>query len=388
MTWSTPILHADIDAFYASVEVLRDPSLKGKPVIVGGTSSRGVVTSASYEARLFGVTSAMPTSRARRLCPHGIFIQPDFDAYGVYSQRVREVFDSFSPRVEPLSLDEAFLDLGAARRMWRDPASIAGALRSRVRQQTGLVVSVGVAANKFLAKLASSKAKPDGFMLIRPCDVASFLHSLPVSDLWGVGEQTASSLERLGLRTIGHVASVPAATLVHALGSLGEHIARLAAGDDDRRVIPDAPRKSLGAEETFERDLMDQQEILIALLALSDRVASRMRAKGISGQTVTLKIRYANFTTVTRSRTLRNETDGALEIYQVARSLLPQEVIAGRKRVRLLGLSMSSLKDWPASEQLAFEPQPRWEYVDRALDGVRTRFGEASLRYGSLLENP
>lgn len=386
-TWATPILHADVDAFYASVEVLRDPSLKGKPVIVGGTSSRGVVTSASYEARRFGVASAMPTSRARRLCPHAIFIQPDFDIYGDYSRRVREVFDSFSPVVEPLSLDEAFLDIGAARRMWDGPESIARMLRSRVKGETGLVVSVGLAPNKFLAKLASSKAKPDGVLLVEPHTVDSFLGPLPISDLWGVGQETASMLRRLGLRTVGDVTSVPVPILVRALGSLGEHIARLAAGRDDRPVIPDAPRKSLGAEETFERDLVDSGEISHALLSLSDRVASRLRGQRISGRTVTLKVRYSNFTTVTRSRTLKHETDSALDIYGVARNLLPPEAAGGRKRVRLLGVSLSNLSDWPASEQLSLEPQPRWGGALNVIDGVRRKFGEDSLRYGSLLEH-
>lgn len=384
--WATPILHADLDAFYASVEVLRNPTLKGKPVIVGGISSRGVVTSASYEARRFGVTSAMPTSRARRLCPNGIFIQPDFEAYGEYSRRVREVFDSFSPVVEPLSLDEAFIDVGRAGRMWRGPDQVARALRLRVRDETGLTVSVGVAPNKFVAKLASSKAKPDGLLVVPPEGITSFLHALPVNDLWGVGAETASALQRLGLRTIGDVAGVPASTLARTLGSLGSHIARLSMGRDDRPVISDTQRKSLGASETFERDLVAAQEIHQELLSLSDRVASRLRAEGISGQTVTVKVRFANFTTLTRSKTLPSETDSAASIYQLVRGLIPPEAARGRKRIRLLGVSVSNLKEWPASEQLSLEPLPRWSYANQALDKIRTRFGRDALRYGSLLE--
>ncbi|HXL41137.1 MAG TPA: DNA polymerase IV, partial [Actinomycetota bacterium] len=215
-TWPTPVLHADLDAFYASVEVLKDPALAGKPVIVGGTSSRGVVTSASYEARRMGITSAMPTSRARRLCPHGIYLPPDFDAYWRSSKQVREVFDSFSPVVEPLALDEAFLDLRGATRMWPGPEALGEALRREVKRATGLVVSVGLAPNKFLAKLASRHAKPDGLLMIAPDAVLGFLHPLPAGDLWGVGERTAELLERLGLRTIGDVAAVPAATLQRA----------------------------------------------------------------------------------------------------------------------------------------------------------------------------
>lgn len=381
--WTTPILHADLDAFYASVEVLRDPSLEGKPVIVGGTSHRGVVTSASYEARSFGVTSAMPTSRARRLCPHAVFIQPDFDAYMDYARRVRRVFNSFSPLVEPLSLDEAFIDLGGAGRLWSSPISAAQALRDKVLGDTGLKVSVGAAENKFLAKLASGKAKPDGLLVIEPDRSLSFLHSLPVADLWGVGEQTALVLVKLGLATIGDIASIPASTLERALGSVGRHIAQLAAGQDDRRVIPDVPRKSLGAEETFQHDLVDEDQIHYALLALSDRVATRLRDQGISGHTVTLKVRFTNFSTITRSRTLPNEVDSTTSIYQVVRKLGAEAV--GRKRVRLLGVSVSNLLEWPAVEQLSFEPAPGWGDADRALDRIRLRFGNEAVTFGSLL---
>lgn len=383
--WATPILHADLDAFYASVEVLRDPSLRGKPVIVGGTSHRGVVTSASYEARSFGVTSAMPTSRARRLCPDAIFIQPDFDSYTDYARRVRRVFNSFSPLVEPLSLDEAFIDLGSAGRLWRSPISAAQALRSKVMHDTGLKVSVGAAENKFLAKLASGKAKPDGLLVIEPDLSLSFLHSLPVGDLWGVGEQTAEALVKLGLLTIGDIASIPASTLERALGSAGRHIAQLASGQDDRRVVPDVPRKSLGAEETFQHDLVDEDQIHYALLALSDRVASRLRDQGISGHTVTLKIRFTNFSTITRSRTLPDEVDSTTSIYQVVRMLGAAAV--GRKRVRLLGVSVSNLKEWPAAEQLRLEAVPGWRDADRALDQIRLRFGNDALTFGSLLRS-
>lgn len=383
--WSTPILHADLDAFYASVEVLRDPSLKGRPVIVGGTSHRGVVTSASYEARSFGVSSAMPTSRARRLCPDAVFIQPDFDAYTDYARRVRRVFNSFSPLVEPLSLDEAFIDLAGAGRLWSSPVSAAQALRSKMMDDTGLKVSVGAAENKFLAKLASGKAKPDGLLLIEVNNSLSFLHSLPVGDLWGVGEQTAQVLVKLGLNTIGDIASIPASTLERALGSVGRHIAQLAAGRDDRRVVPDVARKSLGAEETFQYDLVDQDQVHYALLALSDRVATRLRDQGISGHTITLKIRFTNFSTITRSRTLRGEVDSTTSIYQVVRTLGAEAV--GRKRVRLLGVSVANLKEWPAAEQLRLEPVPGWRDADRALDQIRLRFGNEAVTFGSLLRS-
>lgn len=390
-TWSSPILHADLDAFYASVEVLRDPSLKGKPVIVGGTSSRGVVTSASYEARASGVRSAMPTSRARRLCPGGIFVQPDFKAYQAKSKEVKEVFGSFSPLIEPISLDEAFIDITSARRMWSDPPTIAEALRHRVERETGLVVSVGVAPNKFLSKLASRRAKPNGVIVVRADAIPEFLHPLSVGELWGVGEQTVSILERLGLKTIGDVASVPKLTLERALGSLGGHIFDLATGRDDRPVVPDAPRKSVGAEETSERDLIDEMQFCQLLLRLADRVSSRLRHQGNSGQTITLKIRFSNFSTITRSKTLPYEIDNTNGIYSTARELLAKVVKdapAGTHRIRLLGISVTNLVDWPASEQLTLDRQPHWIEADRALDRIRLRFGEDALSFGALLEDP
>jgi DNA polymerase-4 len=387
MNWATPVLHADLDAFYASVEVLKDPALRGKPVIVGGTSSRGVVTSASYEARRMGVTSAMPTSRARRLCPSGIYLPPDFDAYGRYSKEVREVFDSFSPVVEPLSLDEAFLDLRGATRMWPGPEALGEALRREVMRATGLVVSVGLAPNKFLAKLASRHAKPDGLLLIAPDAVIGFLHPLPVADLWGVGERTAELLERLGLRTIGDVAAVPAATLQRALGTMGGQLARLATGSDSRPVVADPPRKSVGAEETFERDLVSVAEIAQALLRLSDRVASRLRSAGISGQTVNVKVRFANFVTLTRAKTLPREVDSVAPIFATAKGLCAKAIDSRSTspRVRLLGVSVSQLGEWPASEQISLEDQPRWSAAEGALDEIRRKFGDTAVTLGTLL---
>ncbi|HWD08519.1 MAG TPA: DNA polymerase IV [Actinomycetota bacterium] len=385
-TWDTPVLHADLDAFYASAEVLRDPSLIGKAVIVGGTSSRGVVTSASYEARRCGVTSAMPTSRARRLCPHGIFVAPDFEAYGRLSRAVRDVFDSFSPVVEPLSLDEAFLDLSGATLMWEGPEPMARALRRAVKEQTGLTVSVGVAPNKFLAKIASRRAKPDGLVIVAPDDVEAFLRPLPASELWGVGERTTELLDRLGLRTIGDIAAVPAATLQRALGPLGLQVARLASGADARRVVADPPRKSVGAEETFERDLVTDEEVARGLLGLADRVSSRLRAQGVSGQTVNVKVRFSSFTTLTRSKTLPREVDSTAPIYAVARALTAKAIATQTSiRVRLLGISVSQLGDWPASEQISLEEVPRWGAAESAVDEIRKRFGTDAVRLGSLL---
>ena len=382
--WASSIMHADLDAFFASVEILKDPGLAGKPVIVGGTSSRGVVTSASYEARRFGVRSAMPTVRARRICPQAIFIQPDFEAYIEKSHQVRKIFDSFSHIVEPLSLDEAFLDIRRAKRMWSDPATLAEALKDRVRRATGLVISVGVAPNKLLAKLASRKAKPDGIVIVEAGRALEFLHPLPVGELWGVGDQTAQVLSRLGLKTVGDIARVPKLTLEKILGSHGVALAALAAGRDDRRVVADSPRKSAGAEETFGHDLVDPTQILQAILKLSDRVASRLRAEGTSGRTVTVKIRLSNFTTTTRSKTLPCETDNATEIFAVAKELLGHED-QSRRAIRLLGVSLSNLSRWPASEQLSLQRQAEWFKADKALDRVRFRFGDSALGFGALL---
>lgn len=387
--WASSVLHADLDAFYASVEVLRNPELRDKPVIVGGVSSRGVVTSASYEARRFGVHSAMPTSRARRLCPNGIFVQPDFHSYIEKSKEVREVFDSFSPIVEPLSLDEAFLDIQKARRMWPNPATLAEALKDRVLRKTGLVASVGVAPNKFAAKLASKKAKPNGIIVLGPDEIRSFLDPLGVEEFWGVGDETAEMLKRLGLKTIGQTAVVPEETLEKVLGSLGVHISKLARGRDDRVVIPDAPRKSLGSEETFEQDLTAQEQVLRRVLKLSDRVSARMRAQGISGRTVTLKIRLSNFRTLTRSKTLPHEIDSVSGVFAVAKGLLQAEAKRAAPpgaRIRLVGVSISNLCEWPATEQLALERRPEWNKAGLALDTVRLRFGDQAIGFGALLD--
>src|SRR5687767_2574688 len=275
------ILHVDMDAFYASVELVKDPSLRGKPVIVGGQGGRGVVTSASYEAREFGVTSAMPMIRARRLCPHAVYLPNDFDAYLGYSRRIREVFMSVTPLVEPLSLDEAFLDVSRSVKLFGEPPEIGRLVKQRIFD-LGLPCTVGVAPNKFLAKLASTIAKPDGFLVIEPEEIESFLHPLPITALWGVGPQTGEALRKLGLRTVGDVAKLSRRTLERAIGdSLGRHLHELANGRDDRVVVPDEPAKSVGSEETFSRDIDSSDEVLRELLRLADRTAERLRGKSL-----------------------------------------------------------------------------------------------------------
>jgi DNA polymerase-4 len=376
-----------MDAFYASVEVVKDPSLKGKPVIVGGRGGRGVVTSASYEARALGVHSAMPTIRARRLCPHGIFLGNDFEAYQEYSEKIREVFLSFTPLVEPISLDEAFLDVGGSVRLFGEPRAIGVQIKEAIGE-LGLTCTVGVAPNKFLAKLASTAAKPDGLLVVEPAEVGSFLHPLPVSALWGVGEQTAEVLRRLGLKTVRDIAAVSQRTLERAVGdALGAHLHALANGADERPVVPHEPSKSVGSEETFSADLDARPEILREVLRLSERTAGRLRAKGLCGRTITLKVRFSNFKTITRSRTLAEEVDAGAEIYQVAKALF-ESVPVERPRIRLLGVSVSGLAAGPPRSQLDLlrPARPGWREATGAIDSIRRRFGDESVGPATLLD--
>jgi DNA polymerase-4 len=383
----TPILHVDMDAFYASVETLKDPGLIGLPVIVGGQGGRGVVTSASYEARAFGVGSAMPMVRARRLCPHGVFVPNDFATYQDYASRIRDVFVSFTPMVESISLDEAFLDVSGSIRLFGDPATIAQKIKE-VIASLGLTCTVGVAANKFVAKLASATAKPDGLLVVPAGSEQDFLHPLPVTALWGVGEQTGDVLRRLGLKTVGDLAGISRRTLERAVGdALGTHLHDLAHGIDGRRVTPDEIAKSVGSEETFARDLDSRDEILREILRLCDRTAARLRAKGLCGRTVTIKVRFSNFQTITRSRTEDAELDAAAEIYSVARDLYLR-LSPDRPRIRLVGVSVTGLAPGPPRRQLDLLSTSRagWTDLSKAIDHIRDRFGDASVTPAALLE--
>jgi DNA polymerase IV len=382
---SEPILHVDLDAFYAGVEVLKDPSLKGRPVIVGGTGARGVVASASYEARTFGVRSAMPGVRARRLCPDGVFLSPDFEAYRTHSNRFREVLRSFTPLVEPISLDEAFMDVGGATRLFGSPVEIAARIRAEVAGEVGVTCSVGVAATKFVAKLASDGCKPDGSFYVPAEDTLAYLDPLPVGRLWGVGEKTRDLLGRLAIRTIGDLGRTPRTVLERLLGEqMARHLHKLAGGVDDRDVVPYEAPKSVGHEETFEHDLDDPDEILRELLALSGRVAARLREDGYRARTVTLKARLANFTTLTRSRTIPDPTDVGADVYAVAAELfraLPGE----HRRYRLLGIQATGLVE-AGAEQLALLHGDRWGEVERTLDRIERRFGKGAARPAALMD--
>jgi DNA polymerase IV len=382
-----PILHVDMDAFYAAVEVHKDPSLAGLPVLVGGAGGRGVVASASYEARVFGVASAMPMARALRLCPDAVVVSPDFDAYALTSERIREIFLSYTPLVEPLALDEAFLDVGGGVRLFGPPAEIGAAIRRRITAELGLTASVGVAPNKFLAKLCSTKAKPDGLLHVPAGEVAAFLEPLNVRDLWGVGEATAARLDRFGVRTVGDVAALPQATLRRLVGdAAASALAQLARGADDRPVVPWEAAKGMSAEETFDRDVDDPAVLRRELLRLAERVARRLRHGGLAGRTVTLKLRYASFTTITRSRTLAAPTDESTVLHAEVSALL-DALRLERVRVRLVGLGVTNLVPTGAARQLTLDTDDRWSRLERAADAARGRFGDAAVTRGALLDD-
>jgi DNA polymerase IV len=382
------ILHADMDAFYASVEVRDRPELAGRPVIVGA-GSRGVVLSASYEARVHGVRSAMPVTRARRLCPQAVFVPPRHRLYAAASAEVMALFRSITPEVEPLSLDEAFLDVsGSIRRLGR-PAQIAGLIRASIRDQQGLTCSVGVANCKFVAKLASALCKPDGLLVVPDDQVLDFLHPLPVAALWGVGEQTGQALARLGLRTVADIAHTPETVLQRELGqAAGAHLSALAWGRDDRPVNPGVQDKSIGAEETFATDVDDPEVIRRELLRLSGRTARGLRAGGCVARTVVVKLRLANFKTITRSRTLPEPTDVARKIYDTTCDLYAAAGLDSRARLRLVGVRASGLIPAARSAtQLAFGERPvSWRDAERAVDRIAGRFGPDTVRPAVLVQ--
>ena len=379
-----PILHVDLDAFYASVEVLKDPSLADKPVVVGGAGSRGVVMSASYEARAFGIRNAMPAVRARRLCADAVFLPPDFESYKAHSNRFREVLLAVTPLVEPISLDEAFLDVSGAFLLFGEPPRIAAKVRREVLAEVGVRCSVGVGPSKLVAKLASKQAKPDGLVVVRREEVDAFLDPLPVRALWGVGEKTAETLARLGVRTVGDLSRTPPAVLGRLLGEQhAQGLHELALGLDDRGVVPYEPPKSVSHEETFATDLDAEADLLREALGLSHKVAARLRDDGFRARTVTLKIRLANFTTLSRSRTLPAPTDVAADLYEVVAELY-RGLPGARRRVRLLGVAATGLV--PAGEeQLALLRGERWGDVERAMDRIERRFGRGATMPAALL---
>ncbi|HZP90370.1 MAG TPA: DNA polymerase IV [Actinomycetota bacterium] len=385
MTRTTePILHVDLDAFYASVEVLKDPSLAGRPVVVGGAGPRGVVMSASYEARAFGIRNAMPAVRARRLCPEAVFLPPDFEAYRSHSNRFREILLGVTPLVEPIALDEAFLDVGGAVMLFGPPERIAERIRREVRSGVGVACSVGVGPSKLVAKLASRLAKPNGLVVVRADEVEAFLDPLPARAIWGIGQKTMETLSRLGVRTVGDLARMPPAVLGRVIGEQhANDLIRLARGIDDRPVVAYEPPKSVSHEETFESDLDAEEDLLREALALSGRVAARLREDGYRARTIVLKVRLANFTTLTRSRTLSAPTDVASEIYRVVGELY-RHLPGARRRVRLLGVQATGLVA-AGAEQLALLRGGRRRDVEVAVDRIERRFGPGATRPAALL---
>jgi DNA polymerase IV len=393
------ILHIDMDAFYASVEVRDNPSLAGLPVCVGGPASgRGVISAASYEAREYGVHSAMPTAQARRLCPDLVLLPPDFDRYTEASRQIMAIFQSYTPLVEPLSLDEAFLDVAGCERLFGDVVEIGRAIKRDILRETGLVASVGIAPSKFLAKLASDLDKPDGFRIIEPDKIREVLDPLPVSKIFGVGERTALRLQNLGIETVGDLAGRERETIVREFGATGVWIHDLAHGIDSRRVTPRREEKSHGMERTFAEDIEDREELRLFLLQFCEEVAFGLRDKGLRGRTVTLKARFADFKTVTRTKTIGAATNLGPRIYAVARRLLDR-VRPGP--LRLIGIQVSNLEDVRAPVQASLfdglEPSPgetrdawmstsrKLEKATESLDKLRRKYGKDSVIPASLL---
>ncbi|WP_205528827.1 DNA polymerase IV [Desertimonas flava] len=394
------ILHVDMDAFFVSVELRRRPDLVGRPVVVGGTGRRGVVAAASYEARRYGVYSAMPSARARQLCPDAVFLAGDYEAYSTVSAQVRAIFDSVTPKVEPLSLDEAFLDVSGALALFGDGVTIGHRIRNQVRDELGLGCSVGVAPNKFLAKMASVEAKPrarpegvepgPGVFEVVEGGETAYLHPLPVRRLWGVGPSTYERLNRLGVRTIGDLTILAPAALRGVLGPAGaDRLLDLAAGVDTRPVEVERPVKSISHEETFPFDLYDRAEIGAHLGRLADGVASRLRASGLGARTITIKVRDGTFRTVTRAHTLPRAVDTAPAILEVVNRLVDDLQLAGG--VRLLGVATSKFSE--PTEQLTLDGiddsrdgvDPRWSDASKVIDSVRARFGRTAIATANAL---
>ncbi len=382
---SAHILHLDMDAFFASVELLEHPELVGRPVIVGHRSQRSVVTAATYEARKYGINSAMPMAVALRRCPHAVVLEPHFERYSFYSGRVMQLLGEVTPMVEPLSIDEAFLDVAGAIRLLGTPWQIGTRLRERVYSETGLRASIGAASTKFVAKLASSRSKPDGLLVVPADETVAFLHPQPVSALWGVGGKSEEQLARLGLRTIGDVAEVPLDTLTRAIGvATATRLHELAWGRDPRGIELSRSEKSIGHETTFETDVTDPAVIHRTLLGLADGVAVRLRRAGAQARTVSIKLRFEDFTTITRSRTLGEPTDVARRIYEESRSLYDLASEGGRP-VRLIGVRGEQLTGAVVSLGL-WDDDEAWREAEHTVDAVASRFGAGAVRPAALLK--
>lgn len=373
------ILHIDMDAFYASVEQLDDPRLKNKCVIVGGTSNRGVVSAASYEARQFGVHSAMPIYQAKQKCPHGIFVRPRMDRYQEVSKKIMAVLRDFSPLVEPVSIDEAYLDITGCQRLFGEPQEIAQEIKRKIKETVNLTCSVGVAPNKFLAKIASDMQKPNGLTLIPPDKVAAFVDSLPLKKVPGVGHKMQQQLELLEIRTLGDVQRLPQKTLLRHLGKFGLRLRALSSGTDDSPVTPHAPHKSISSEHTLPADTRDVRLLKRRLLSQSGEVARQLREAGVRAKTITIKLKDADFKTVTRRTTIAIPTQSSKAIYEQAARLLDDYPIT--KKIRLIGVGASGFFPVTAAVQMGLFGHKEksggdWEKVDKTLDSISKKFGK------------
>ena len=378
------ILHVDMDAFFASVAERDNPELKGKAVVIG-MGARGVVSAANYEARKFGIHSAMPVGRARRLAPHAIFLPVDMARYQEVSEHVMEIFHSFTPWVEPISLDEAFLDVTGSQKLLGTGREIAVAIRKKVEEQEGITCSVGIAPSKFIAKLASANCKPNGMLEITSDRILTFLHPLPIQAMWGVGPKTAEVLERLGLRTIEDIAKLPRATLIRALGEAnGASLYELAWGRDYRDVTPEEPDRSISAAETFAQDLDNPEEILTQFLRLTERATARLRDRDLFAKTISIKVRFADFSTINRSKTLPLPIDSTHDVYEVVKGLY-QALRIERARLRLVGVSLENLSEGAPHQMMLGEREVGWRQAEGAMDQARARFGKGSVRPARLI---
>lgn len=389
MTGQRFILHVDMDAFYASVEVREQPGLVGRPVIVGGSPrGRGVVSAANYEARRFGIHSAMPTARAMRLCPEAVCLPGRMSLYASVSRQIRDIFNRYSPLVEPLSLDEAFLDVTDSQRLFGSAAEIANAIKQAIRNELSLVASVGIAPNKFIAKIASDLDKPDGFVEVMPEEVQAFLDPLPVSRIWGVGKATGKELDRLGISTIAQLRQQSEAVLQDRFGKFGNQLWRLANGMDDRPVISDSEAKSISNETTFDSDISNRDTLRAWLMELTEQVCWRLRQHDLFGRTVQIKLRFADFSTITRSHTLPEATQQTKQVWQAVMALFDKAMQSESRRLRLVGVGVSGLSETAQRPQVQTDmfEQPkdtRQTQLDEVADAIKSRFGSSGIRRGT-----
>lgn len=383
------ILHVDMDAFYASIEIRDNPRLKGLPVVVGGSpKGRGVIAAASYEARKFGLHSAMPAAKAVRLCPNAVFVRPRMRHYAEISKKIREIFFRFTSLVEPLALDEAFLDVGGCKKLFGDGPTIALLVKDAIKNELGLTASAGVAPNKFLAKLASDLEKPDGLVTVDPDNIQGFLDPLPISRVWGVGKQTLKKFERIGIQNIRQLRRLAVEDMKSLFGINSEHFWRLSRGLDTRPVVPDRIAKTISHETTFSHDITEKGAMRAWLLELTDQVARRMRRHDVRGKTVNLKVRFSDFYTITRAQTISEPTYATRELEFVVEEVFQRIDLEGRA-VRLLGMGVSNLCRDKPTQGLLFDGEERAKTnrLDSIKDQIKDRFGHDAVRRATSMEH-